>query len=81
MRKNIGTAERWLRIIAGLIILSLIYFIDSDWRWIGLIGIVPLATALVGWCPVYALFGISSCKIPANNGAASDAKAAHDHRP
>ncbi len=62
MHRNIGTTERWLRVIIGLIILSLIYFIDSDWRWIGLVGIVPLATAVIGWCPAYALFGINTCK-------------------
>ena len=62
MNRNIGTTERWARTVAGLILLSLIYFIDGNWRWVGLIGIMPLVTAVIGWCPVYALFGINTCK-------------------
>ena len=80
MHRNIGTTERWLRVIVGLIILSLIYFIDSNWRWIGLVGIVPLTTTLVGWCPVYALFGISTCKIAVDDVAPLNTKTVHGHR-
>lgn len=60
MTRNIGNLERIVRIIAGLAILSLV-FIGPKSLW-GLIGVVPLLTGLIGWCPPYALLGISTCK-------------------
>jgi hypothetical protein len=60
MTRNIGNLERLIRIIAGLAILSLV-FIGPQSLW-GLIGIVPLLTGLIGWCPPYAMLGISTCK-------------------
>ncbi len=60
MKKNIGGIERTIRIVAGLVIISLaIVGPRSPWAWL---GIIPLATGLIGWCPPYALFGISTCK-------------------
>lgn len=60
MTRNIGNLERIVRIIAGLAILSLV-FIGPKSLW-GLIGVVPLITGLIGWCPPYALLGISTFK-------------------
>jgi hypothetical protein len=62
MTKNIGNTDRTIRIVAGLALLSLPFLVQGDVRWLGLIGVVPLATGLAGWCPAYRLFGISSCK-------------------
>ena len=59
MTCNIGNIERVLRAIVGLGIISLVFVgPQSPWGWLGL---VPLATAVVGWCPPYALLGISTC--------------------
>jgi hypothetical protein len=56
---NIHPVERVIRAIVGLAALSLVVWgPQSAW---GLLGLIPLATALVGWCPPYALFGISTC--------------------
>lgn len=60
MTRNIGSMDRLIRIVIGLAALSLV-FVGPKSLW-GLIGIVPLATALVGWCPPYAILGISTCK-------------------
>lgn len=60
MNKNIGGIERVIRVVAGLVILSLTV-IGPQTLW-GLLGIVPLATGLIGWCPPYAMLGISTCK-------------------
>ena len=60
MKKNVGTIDRTIRIIIGLVIISLIFWGPKS-AW-GLIGIFPLMTGLVGWCPPYTLFGISTCK-------------------
>jgi Inner membrane protein YgaP-like, transmembrane domain len=62
MGANMGAIDRSLRIIAGLVVLSLIFFIEGSNRWWGLLGLVPLATGFVGWCPAYLPFGISTRK-------------------
>jgi hypothetical protein len=60
MKANIGNIERILRIVIGLalVVLTVMGTLPA---W-GYIGIVPLATGLMGWCPPYAIFGISTCK-------------------
>ena len=60
MQKNVGSVDRALRIVAGLVLLSLTV-IGPKTMW-GLIGIVPIVTALVSWCPAYTLLGIKTCK-------------------
>lgn len=60
MTKNIGSIDRVIRIIVGVaLIVSAITGVLAPWGWI---GVVPLATALIGWCPPYAIFGLSTCK-------------------
>lgn len=59
MTINEGTVDRVVRVIAGLVILSLA-FIGPKTAW-GYIGLIPIATGLVGYCPAYSLFGISTC--------------------
>jgi hypothetical protein len=59
MKKNVGNIDKWVRIILGIIIIIL-GIINQSW-W-GLVGIVPLATAFMGFCPAYLPFGISTCK-------------------
>jgi hypothetical protein len=60
MSMNVGTTDKLLRIVVGLALLSLV-FVGPQTLW-GLIGIIPLATAVFGYCPAYALFGIRTCK-------------------
>jgi hypothetical protein len=60
MKMNVGSMERIVRTIAGLGVLTLA-FIGPKTPW-GYLGIVLLATGLIGWCPPYALLGISTCK-------------------
>jgi hypothetical protein len=60
MKKNVGTADKWIRIIIGLVLLSLVFFgPKTAWGWLGLI---PLITAFVGFCPLYLPFKISTKK-------------------
>jgi len=56
--KNMGNIDRALRVIVGLGLLSLV-FVGPQTLW-GLVGIVPLATAAIGFCPAYRLLGIST---------------------
>ena len=62
MKRNVGRTEKWIRIIVGIAILSLLIFIPSGWRWLGLIGLIPLITGILNYCPTYALLGISTYK-------------------
>jgi len=57
--RNEGSLDRGLRIVFGLALLALV-FVGPQTAW-GWIGMVPLATGLIGWCPAYTLFGIRTC--------------------
>lgn len=61
MKKNIHPIERAVRIVVGLILTSMA-FVGPANLWF-LLGIIPLATGLLGWCPPYQLLGISTCKM------------------
>ena len=61
MKTNVGTVDRAIRIVAGLILLSLIFILEGNARWWGLVGLVPLVTGLIGWCALYVPFGIDTC--------------------
>ncbi len=62
MKKNVGGADRVIRGAAGIAILAAGFYFKSWW---GLVGLVPLATALISWCPAYLPFGISTCRMRA----------------
>ena len=53
MKRNIGSAERILRMALGVAVLSLSLLLEGDTRWFGLIGLIPIFTGAVGWCPLY----------------------------
>ena len=59
MTPNIGKKDKTIRIAAGCIIIAIGLFMGSWW---GVIGIVPIATAFLRWCPAYVPFGISTCE-------------------
>jgi hypothetical protein len=61
MKTNVGTIDRVIRVILGLGILGAGYYYKN---WLGLIGLVPLLTAFVGFCPAYLPFGLSTCAKP-----------------
>jgi hypothetical protein len=63
MKANVGALDKGLRIAAGVVLLGVSVFLDHPARWLGLIGIVPLATGLFGYCPLYALFGFDTCPL------------------
>ncbi len=72
MRANVGIADRIVRIVAGvalaLVVLfsGLSMFASAVWFWIGLVvAAILIVTAVVGFCPLYAVLGVSTCKAPA----------------
>ena len=63
MKPTEGTIDRVLRVFVGLGILSLA-FVGPQTPW-GYAGLVPLATGLIGFCPLYAMLGINTCSVKA----------------
>ncbi len=63
MKANEGAVDRGLRVVVGLVLLALV-FVGPQSLW-GLIGIVPLATGLLGYCPLYSILGINTCPLAA----------------
>ena len=59
MKANVGGIDKLLRIVAGAALIGLtLSGVIGMWGWI---GVVPLATGLLGWCPAYTLLGIKTC--------------------
>ncbi|ACH82382.1 MULTISPECIES: YgaP family membrane protein [Acidithiobacillus] len=58
---NEGMPDRLIRVIVGIIVIALVFVgPKTPWGWLGL---VPLITGLVGWCPAYTLLGIRTCPL------------------
>jgi hypothetical protein len=62
MKKNVGGADKVIRILVGLALLSLLFILESNARWWGLVGLPLLMTGITGYCPGYMPFGISTSK-------------------
>ena len=58
MKTNMGSIDRIVRAVVGIALIAWALTSGPVWAWI---GVVPLATAALGWCPVYVPFGISTC--------------------
>ncbi len=64
MHTNVGTIDRIARVIVGVLLIAYaipIGFPSTGWNWIGWIGVIPILTAVIGFCPAYGLFGFSTC--------------------
>jgi len=61
MQKNESVTDRAIRFVIGVVLLSLV-FIGPKTAW-GWIGLIPLATAAIGFCPLYRLLGIDTCRV------------------
>ncbi|HHW36973.1 MAG TPA: DUF2892 domain-containing protein [Bacillales bacterium] len=62
MKTNVGQSDRVIRIILALVLFSLFFFLEGNLKYLALIGIIPLVTAFIKFCPLYVLFGVSTCK-------------------
>ena len=60
MKKNMGITDRWIRVVLGIVAIAAGLYFKSWW---GLLGVVFLGTALIGTCPLYLPFGISTRQI------------------
>ena len=59
MKCNVGGIDRKLRVLVGILILAAGAYFQN---WLGVIGFIPLLTGLIGWCPAYMPFGLSTSK-------------------
>ena len=59
MSQNVGSIDRAVRVVVGIILISLVFVGPHTW-W-GLVGLVPLITAAAGYCPLYRVLGIDTC--------------------
>jgi len=64
MNINVGNIERIVRVVIGLAIIIWGFYAKNWW---GAIGIIPLVTGLIGWCPLYALLRINTCSLKDKN--------------
>ena len=61
MTANVGGIDRILRIVVGLVLIAMVFVgPQTPWGWV---GVIPLLTGLIGWCPPYAIFGFSTCSM------------------
>lgn len=60
MGKNIGSVDKTIRVLVGLVLIALV-FVGPQITW-GWIGVPVIAIALFGWCPLYRVLGLSTCK-------------------
>ena len=71
MSSNVGTADRIVRVLLAILLFSLLLVLDGPARFLGLIGLVPLLTGLAGFCPLYRVFGLSTCPLREERGSQS----------
>ncbi len=63
MPSNVGKIDKIMRVCLGLILIAVAVFANTvPYNWIGWVGVIPLLTGLLGYCPLYSLFGWSTCK-------------------
>ena len=64
MKANVGGIDKVLRIVVGLAVLSLVFVLPEPTRWWGLVGLVPLLTGFMNFCPLYSILGLNTCPVP-----------------
>ena len=65
MKENVGSPDRILRVFLGAVIIAAGIYFET---WLGLIGMIPIGTGLIKFCPLYSLFGISTCPAKESKG-------------
>jgi hypothetical protein len=66
MTPNLGATDRTLRIVIGLVLIAYaipLGFPQTGWNWVGWIGVIPVLTAIFGYCPIYKVLGLSTCPL------------------
>jgi hypothetical protein len=61
MKNNVGSIDKIIRLVLALGLFSLFFFLDGNARYWAILGFVPLLTGLLNFCPLYTIFGLSTC--------------------
>ena len=61
MTRNVGSMDRLIRLVIGVLVLGLYGALEAPWRYVTLLGLIPVGTGLTGNCPIYTLLGIDTC--------------------
>ncbi len=61
-KTNVGPVDRVVRVVVGLAVLSMLFVVSGPVRFVGLAGLIPLLTGAAGYCPLYAVLGLSTCQ-------------------
>ena len=61
MAANVGGIDRMLRIVVGIVLVSLFFVLEGNARYLGLLGLVMLGTGIFSFCPAYTLLGVNTC--------------------
>ncbi|MDH4348053.1 MAG: DUF2892 domain-containing protein [Gemmatimonadota bacterium] len=59
---NTGRVDRAIRLVIGVVVLGLYGAAEPPFKYLTLLGLIPVATGLSGFCPLYRLFGVSTCR-------------------
>ncbi|MEH7444815.1 DUF2892 domain-containing protein [Bacillus sp. JJ1122] len=62
LKANVGKIDQVIRIVLGLFLISLFFFLDGSLKYVGIIGFVLVLTSIIKFCPLYTLFGIKTNK-------------------
>ncbi|MGJ7044765.1 YgaP family membrane protein [Thermoanaerobacterium thermosulfurigenes] len=62
MKSNVGSVDKIVRYVIGIILLLLLFILKGNARYWGLLGLIPILTAAFGFCPLYKIFGFSTAK-------------------
>ena len=63
MKTNVGSADKVVRVILALVLFSLFFILEGNLRFLALIGLIPLLTAVMGYCPLYGLLSLNTCSL------------------
>lgn len=63
MKANVGSADKVIRIVLAIALFSLYFLVEGNLRYLSLVGLIPLITSLMSWCPLYSIFGIRTCPL------------------
>jgi hypothetical protein len=61
MKANVGSFDKALRFLAAIALFSMFFVLEGNARYVAILGLVPLSTALLSWCPLYTLLGVNTC--------------------
>ena len=63
MNKNVGSIDKIVRLILALGLFSLFFILEGNARYWALMGLIPLVTGLINFCPIWAIFGVNTCPL------------------